>query len=224
MELFLFLIFFIISAVILAIIGYYYSLLYYSGKESFYREELVNVPEFLAPELLTFIESENDMQIGAMAFGFGVVFSYLWSLLANVFGVSSYSNEFSTYFFHSCFIPIVFLFGGPLLEDYLAGTMGSGEFLTKFSRQTTALVSGSAICLISENLTIYGIYHEALFFIIFLNILCLMAVVIYRKREKLMDREIESPEPDYSEDLDSEELVDFPDDEVENTERNLPKY
>ena len=58
--------------------------------------------------------------------------------------------------------------------------------------------------LFASNITLYGFYHEALFFFVFINIISLLAVYLYRKREVAIDRASESQE-DIEEDLDSEE-------------------
>lgn len=210
MELLLFLIFFLLSAVILSLISYYYRLLYFSGKDSFYREEITDILSFLPSEFLFFIESEGDTAMGGMAFGFGIVFSYLWSLLAALFGASTYSNEFTTFFFLSCFIPLVFFYGAPLVEDYFAGNVGSSHPGTKLAGQTTAFVAGSTLTLMGLNLSLYGTYHEMSFFFVLFNFLSIGFVYIYRRREKMLDAMNESPGDDFSDEelppADEEEL------------------
>lgn len=204
MEFLLFLVFFIISALVLGTISYYYKLLYFSGKDHFYKEELTNLTGFLPTEFLNFIETEKDVTMGSIAFGIGVLSSYLWSLLAALFGASTYSNEFTTYFFLSCFIPLVFFYGGPLVEDYFSGTVGKDHPGTKLSGQTTALVAGSVLTLMGLNLSLYGTYHELNFFFVFINIASSGFIYIYRRREKLSD---EMAENSYEELDESEEEI-----------------
>ncbi len=208
MELLLFLFFFILAFSLLTLVGYYYVLLFCSDRESFEREELTNILDFFPREALKNFESENDLQNGLIAFIISYLFTYLWTLLGAVLGVSSYSDEFTTYFFHSCFIPLVFFYGAPLLEDYFAGTLGSNHIATLLSGQTTAFVAGSVTTVIAANLTIYGSHHEALFFLIFINIASSGFVYVYRKREKALDnrrnQELPSDE-DTEEEFESEE-------------------
>jgi len=204
MEFILFLLFFAIGLVFLSLLGYYYILLFQSNRDTFERDELVDFQRILSPQVLSNFETEGDLQSGLIAFAISVVVSFLWSLLSAVFGLSTYSNEFTTYFFNSCFIPLVFFYGAPLLQDYLSGNIGSSHIATKLSGQTTALVAGSTSFLFASNITLYGFYHEALFFFVFINIVSLIAVYIYRKREVAIDRISESHE-DIEEDLDTEE-------------------
>jgi len=204
MEFILFLLFFAIGLLLLSLFGYYYILLFHSNRDTFERDELVDFQRILPPQVLSNFETEGDLQSGLIAFGISVFVSFLWSLLSTVFGLSTYSNEFTTYFFNSCFIPLVFFYGAPLLQDYLSGNIGSSHIATKLSAQTTALVAGSTSFLFASNITLYGFYHEALFFFVFINVISLFAVYLYRKREVAVDRYSESQE-DIEEDLDSEE-------------------
>ena len=209
MELLLFLFFFILGFSLLTLIGYYYVLLFCSGKDSFEREELTNLQEIFPKEALRNFESENDLQNGLIAFVISIFFTYLWTFLGAILGVSSYSDEFTTYFFHSCFIPLVFFYGAPLLEDYFAGTIGSNHFATLLSGQTTAFVTGSVSTVIAATLTIYGSHHEALFFLVFINIASSGFVYVYRRREKALDNRVEdsSTDEEFSEEeTDNEEI------------------
>lgn len=211
MELLLFLFFFILGFSLITLLGYYYVLLFCTGKDTFERDELTNLVEIFPKEALRNFESENDLQNGLIAFVFSIFFTYLWTFLGAILGVSSYSDEFTTYFFHSCFIPLVFFYGAPLLEDYLSGTIGSNHFATLLSGQTTAFVTGSVSTVIAANLTIYGSHHEVLFFLVFINVASSGFVYVYRRREKALDSRVEdySVEDDLAEEeIDKEEIGD----------------
>lgn len=203
MEFILFLLFWAFGLILFSLIGYYYVLLFQTGRESFDRDELVDYQRILPSQVLSNFESEGDLQNGILAFAISFVFTYLWSLLAAVFGISTYSHEFTTYFFQSCFIPLVFFYGAPLLQDYLAGNLGSQHIATALSGQTTALVSGSTSCLFAVNITNYGFYHETLFFFVLLNVISLGFLYVYRKREIAIDRR--SEETEVEEDFENEE-------------------
>jgi len=196
MEFLLFIIFFIFFGAFLALVSYYYRLLYFSDKDNFYRDELTDITGFLPAEILNFIESERDVTMGSIAFVLGILTSFLWSLFAALFGSSTYSNEFTTYFFLSCFIPLVFFFGAPLVEDYFAGTVGKDHPGTKLSGQTTGFVAGASLTVISLNLTLYGTYHELNFIFVLINVLSSGFVYIYRRREKLLDSQTTPEEYD----------------------------
>lgn len=108
MEFLLYLIFFGIVSVVLALANYYFKLLFLSGRESFERLELVDWIRIVPDELIKLLEFNGSLQYGAIAFFVSAFVSYLWTLLGGIIGAPHYSDAFGNYFFLSFLLPITF--------------------------------------------------------------------------------------------------------------------
>ncbi|TGL65729.1 hypothetical protein [Leptospira sarikeiensis] len=204
MEFFLYLIYLVITLVIISLGDYYFQLLYLSGKDTFEKQELTDWARIIPFKIMNLFESAGSLQYGLLAFGLAAFFSYVWTLTGGLIGSPHYTDSFGNYFFLSFIMPVLLLaFYSFLSSEILRAariSRNSGSFLARLLNQEIPLLSGTFVSVIASNLAVYGLYHEISFLFVLPNILILMVLLILRWNGKVkfggirLDREEEVPE------------------------------
>lgn len=181
MEFFLYLVFVHITLVVFALIKYYVRLFGDSERESFTKSELTSFTSIIPKEILAFLELDGSMQYSLIALLVSNLIAYGWTITGGMIGSPHYTNEIGNYFFLSCLIFILFLFGYPeLVETVFLPGAKSGNPLFKLLAQEHSIITGIGLALIGSNLAVYGLYHEIYFLFVFFNILIISVLTIYK--------------------------------------------
>ncbi len=189
MEFFLYLIFLVFTLVTIALVDYYFGLLFLSGKETFEKQELTDWVRIVPSKILSIFESGGSLQYGLIAFGISTFFSYVWTLTGGLIGSPHYTDSFGNYFFLSCIMPVMVLAFYHFLSSELLRAArispDSGSFLSRLLAQEIPLLSGVFISVIASNLAVYGFYHEIAFLFVLPNILILGVLLVLRWNGKV---------------------------------------
>jgi hypothetical protein len=183
MEFILYLLFFTLGFIVLALIRYYVQLFSDVEREQFDRSELIDFQKLIPKEILNILEANGNMQDGLIAFTSFSLLAYFWTLLGGIIGTPHYTNEIGNYFFQSCFLFIGFFFGySPLVEVILGSKKYSepNSFIVQFLSQETCILIGVGLACISANLSVYGLHHQIPFPFTIFNILVISGMLIYR--------------------------------------------
>ena len=120
MEFILYLIFFVICFILLALLRYYIQLFSDLERDQFDRSELIDFQKLIPKEMLNILEANGNMQEGLIAFLAFSLIAYGWSLLGGLIGSPHFTNEIGNYFFQSCLLFIAAYFGyAPLVDAFL---------------------------------------------------------------------------------------------------------
>ena len=187
MEFILYLLFFIISFIVLALIRYYFLLFSDLERDQFDRSELIDFQKLIPKEILRILEANGNLQEGLIAFCVFSFVSYLWTLLGGLVGTPHYTNEIGNYFFQSCFLFIVFFFGYAPLVDVILGSKKYSEpdsFLVRFLSQETCILIGVGLACIAANLSVYGMHHQIPFPFSLFNILIISGMLLYKLKSE----------------------------------------
>ena len=111
MEFILYLIFFVICFILLALLRYYIQLFSDLERDQFDRSELIDFQKLIPKEMLNILEANGNMQEGLIAFLAFSLIAYGWSLLGGLIGSPHFTNEIGNYFFQSCLLFIAAYFG-----------------------------------------------------------------------------------------------------------------
>lgn len=188
MEFFLYLIFFAFSSAFLALVDYYFALLFLSGKDTFHKSELTDWFRILPTKLLAIFESNGSLQHGMIAFGVSSFFAYVWTLTGGLIGSPHYADSFGNYFFLSFLMPVLVLVFYPRISSELLASgsqFRQGSFLARLLEQEVPLVSGIFLSVIASNLAVYGLYHEIAFLFVLPNISVLGVLLVLRWNGKV---------------------------------------
>lgn len=204
MEFFLYLIYLVITLVVLSLGDYYFRLIYLSGKDTFEKQELTDWARIIPSKIVSVFESAGSLQYGLLAFGLSAFFAYVWTLTGGLIGSPHYTDSFGNYFFLSFIMPVLVLaFYSFISSEILRAariSRNSGSFPARLLNQEIPLLSGIFISVIASNLAVYGFYHEISFLFVLPNVLILMVLLILRWNGKVkfggirMDREEEEVE------------------------------
>ncbi len=187
MEFLLYLIFFFIAYGVISVLNYYIKLFGDREKETFTRDELIDYLRIVPKEMLSVVESHEDIQNGGIAFFLSAFITYLWSLLGGLVGSPHYTNEFGNYFFQSFFILGILVATYSSLKEAILGDLiftNPEHFLVKLFNQEIPMLSGCGISLIAANLSVYGLYHQTLFLFVLCNVCIIAALLLYKMSGK----------------------------------------
>ncbi|TGK00597.1 hypothetical protein EHO59_11630 [Leptospira semungkisensis] len=204
MEFFLYLIYLVITLVVVSLADYYFGLLHLSGKDTFEKIELTDWARIIPSKVVSIFETGGSLQFGLIAFGISAFFSYIWTLMGGLIGSPHYTDSFGNYFFLSFIMPVLVLaFYSFIASEILKAARispSSGSFLARLIAQEIPLLSGIFISVIASNLAVYGMYHEISFLFVLPNVLVLIVLLILRWNGKVkfggirLDREAEEDE------------------------------
>lgn len=202
MEFILYLLFYSLSFIVLAIIRYYFLLFSDSARDQFDRSELIDFAKLIPKEILTILESNGSLQVGIIAFSVFSLIAYGWSLLGGLIGTPHYTNEIGNYFFQSCLLFIAVFFGYAPVVDIILGSKKYSEpdsFLVKFLSQENCIIIGVGLACIAANLSVYGMHHQIIFPFTLLNITIISGMLLYKlKNEPDIRKDELYGEEDYS--------------------------
>jgi uncharacterized membrane protein len=195
MEFLLFLFFYILTHGTLALVSYYYKLFSNLDRDNYERSEIVDLGRIIPKQVLTVFESHSNLQYGIIVFFGTSVFAFLWTLLGDLLGTARYADEFPAYFFHSFFLPAVFFFLQPIAKSSIVGAFSKTHPLRRVFEQELPALGGVSVTLIASSFSSYGMYHEMMFIIIFINFIIICGLFLY-KTKQLHDEQMHSYEED----------------------------
>jgi len=203
MEFLLFLVFYVLTYSFLCLASYYYKLFSSPDRESFERAEILDLARIIPKQIVSVFEANGNLQYGIIVF-FGMsLFSFLWVLLGGLFGTAHHMDEFPAYFFHSFVLPLIIAFGMPFLKNTLSEAFGKTHIVSKIFSQELPALAGASVTLVASSLASYGTYHEMLFIIIFINILIISGLFIFKNKQIQSSYQYNYEEEDlYSSDTD----------------------
>lgn len=183
MEFILYLLFFTLSFILLALLRHYFILFGDVERDQFDRSELIDFQKLIPKEMLNILETNGSMQDGLIAFTVFSFIAYGWSLLGGLIGSPHFTNEIGNYFFQSCLLFLGFFFGYSSLVDIALGSKKYSEpdnFLVRFLSQETCILIGVGLACIASNLAVYGVHHEMIFPFTVLNTLIISGLLVYK--------------------------------------------
>ncbi|MBP7282578.1 MAG: hypothetical protein KBA66_13435 [Leptospiraceae bacterium] len=202
MEFILYLLFFTLSFIVLALVRYYFLLFSDPARDQFDRSELIDFGKLIPKEILTILESNGSLQDGVIAFTVFSLLAYGWSLLGGLIGTPHYTNEIGNYFFQSCLLFVGVYFGYAPVVDVILGSKKYSEpdsFLVKFLSQENCILIGVGLACIASNLSVYGMYHQIIFPFTLFNILVISGMLLFKlKSEPDVRTEERYGEEDYN--------------------------
>ncbi len=206
MEFLLFVLFYILTYCFLSLGSYYYKLFSNSDRDSFERAEILDLARIIPKQIVSVFEANGNLQYGIIVF-FGIsLVSFLWILLGGLFGTAHYMDEFPAYFFHSFVLPLIIAFGMPFLKNTLSEAFGKTHIVSKIFSQELPALAGSSVTLIASSLASYGTYHEMFFIIIFINILIISTLFVFKSKQIQTNYQYNYEEEDlYSSNIDFDE-------------------
>lgn len=187
MEFILYLLFYTISFIVLALVRYYFLLFSDVGRDQFDRSELIDFGKLIPKEILNILEANGNMQEGLIAMIVFSLLAYGWSLLGGLIGTPHYTNEIGNYFFQSCLLFVGVFFGYAPIVDILLGSKKYSEpdsFLVKFLSQENCILIGVGLACIGANLSVYGMHHQIIFPFTLLNVIVISGMLIYKLKNQ----------------------------------------
>ncbi len=187
MEFILYLLFYTISFIVLALVRYYYLLFSDVARDQFDRSELIDFGKLIPKEILNILEANGNMQEGLIAMSVFSLLAYGWSLLGGLIGTPHYTNEIGNYFFQSCLLFVGVFFGYAPIVDIILGSKKYSEpdsFLVKFFSQENCILIGVGLACIGANLSVYGMHHQILFPFTLLNVIIISGMLIYKLKNQ----------------------------------------
>jgi len=183
MEFILYLIFFVICFILLALLRYYIQLFSDLERDQFDRSELIDFQKLIPKEMLNILEANGNMQEGLIAFLAFSLIAYGWSLLGGLIGSPHFTNEIGNYFFQSCLLFIAAYFGYAPLVDAFLGSKKYAEpdsFIVRFFSQETCVLIGIGLACVAANLSVYGMHHQIAFPFTMFNTIVISAMLVYK--------------------------------------------
>ena len=183
MEFILYLIFFVICFILLALLRYYIQLFSDLERDQFDRSELIDFQKLIPKEMLNILEANGNMQEGLIAFLAFSLIAYGWSLLGGLIGSPHFTNEIGNYFFQSCLLFIAAYFGYAPLVDAFLGSKKYAEpdsVIVRFFSQETCVLIGIGLACVAANLSVYGMHHQIAFPFTLFNTIVISAMLVYK--------------------------------------------
>jgi hypothetical protein len=183
MEYLLYLLFFLLTLVIVSAINHYVRIFKDKDRDSYDRIELLDIRTIFIREFIFIFEANKNMQYGVPAFLLTAFITHGWTLLGGLIGSPHYTNEVGNYFFLSFLLPLLLAVGHPFLFDAFLGDKHLENPYSppvQFFSQEIPMLMGCSVSMIAANLTVYGMYHEVYFLFILLNIVVVAFLVLYR--------------------------------------------
>ncbi len=187
MEFILYLLFYTISFIVLALVRYYFLLFSDIGRDQFDRSELIDFGKLIPKEILNILEANGNMQEGLIAMSVFSLLAYGWSLLGGLIGTPHYTNEIGNYFFQSCLLFIGVYFGYAPIVHIILGSKKYSEpdsFLVRFLSQENCILIGVGLTCIAANLSVYGMHHQIAFPFTLLNTIVISGMLIYKLKSQ----------------------------------------
>ena len=180
MDILILIVFLILYAVNITfsfIFHYYYRILV-PGRESYKREELVNIKGILKEEFdLIFQGKEKSFELIAVAAG-----SILGFILTYFGGI--YGEHYESYFFHSIILPLLVYAGlGFVIKNDIAKDLPTAVKL--IFKYDFSIFIGFSLATLSKIMLVYGIYHVISFVWVILNVAALFVLNVIRIVEKI---------------------------------------
>ena len=194
LSIFTYIFLFVFFSFLFILLNYYYKLFFSLNKNTYHRNEIVNLIEIFESEIRPFLEKQIYPTLIYFISTLCSIFIYFWSKLGS-FG-KYYTNSIENYFFHSFLIILFFILILLFLKDKYKFQNYSSIIKAIFSQKKIIIVSSSLSC-ISQNLTTYFIYQEFSIIFTLLNITILLAICLIISNDLILNLDINENDNDF---------------------------